>query len=461
MKLWDFVIKKMKAHSDQTVTEEGVTLTYDELIESAGKFSALLRGEECCAIYCNSEFNASIALLACFCAGITAVPLSYKYGDAHCKKILDLVSPSCIISDKDGELTVTKFTNHGYVSPKEHPALIMCTSGTTGVPKGAMLSEDNIISNVTDIAAYFGINDSDRILICRPLYHCAVLTGEFLVSLIKGVKIEFYSKPFNPIEIIKHCRSKKITVLCATPTFFGMILRCMRSEQSIKLAHIVISGECMDDDIGREILKGFKGAKIYHVYGLTEACPRVSYMPPESFYEHPGCVGIPLDSVEIKILDENGFCVNNGARGMLWVKGKNVMIGYYNAETETAKVLHQGWLCTGDISSIIDNKWLKIHGRADDMIILSGMNIYPSEIETEMKKDKRTKEVLVYALNDLKFGVRIAMDICGDFSDKTEVLKLCKQRLSDYQVPTVINLVESLEKNGSGKIIRKKTARSI
>ena len=130
-----------------------------------------------------------MALLSCFAANTPAVPLSIKYGENHCKKIMDLIQPSCIITDTDGELQVVYLSYTDYKKMGPHPALIMCTSGTTGVPKGAMLSEKNIITNVKDIAEYFNIDNKDSILISRPLYHCAVLTGEFLVSLIKGVKI--------------------------------------------------------------------------------------------------------------------------------------------------------------------------------------------------------------------------------------------------------------------------------
>lgn len=143
---------------------------------------------------------------------MTAVPLSLRYGEAHCRKILDFISPSCLVTDTYGELMVTYFGEAKYIRPKAHPALIMCTSGTTGTPKGVMLSEENLLANVQAIAAYFNIGKADTVLIARPLYHCAVLTGELLIGLVKGSRIVFYSQAFQPAEILKQLRENKITV---------------------------------------------------------------------------------------------------------------------------------------------------------------------------------------------------------------------------------------------------------
>jgi len=127
------------------------------------------------------------------------------------------------------------------------------------------------------------LDSSDTILIARPLYHCAVLTGEFLCGLMKGANIKFYSGAFNPMVIIKIWRENAITAFAATPTLLSMIARFMRQGEKTPLRHIVVSGECMNEVTGREIAAAFPETDIYHVYGLTEACPRVAYMPPKHF----------------------------------------------------------------------------------------------------------------------------------------------------------------------------------
>ena len=429
-------------------------MTYEEIVVYSEVFSKKLVGEKCCAILCGSELAASMALLSCFAAQVTAVPLSARYGQAHCSKILDMINPTALITDIDGELQVLHITDAKYIEPEVHPALIMCTSGTTGLPKGAMLSEENIRTNVQDICAYFHITHFDSLLIARPLYHCAVLTGEFLTALIKGAKIHFYSEQFNPKRILTLIAERQITVFCGTPTLLGMMARYKRENAVCSLRTICVSGECMAADVGKKIAEAFPDAMIYHVYGLTEACPRISYLPPERFAQHTGSVGVPLNAVRLKIIDANGRVAGKGQEGVLWVRGANIMLGYYNAPEYTSKVLQGGWLCTGDIAVIDEEGLLWIKGRFDDLIIRAGMNIYPQEIEQALKKDSRVREVLAYGVDDPISGQQIAIEIAGDFSDKDEVKKLCLTVLPAFQVPSRINLVDELPKNGSGKLLR-------
>ena len=194
---------------------------------------------------------------ACFATGVTAVPLSMRYGETHCNKILCTISPDAIIMDANGELTVYKLKDCQYIALEEHPALIMCTSGTTGKPKGAMLSEKNILTNVSDIADYFTMDKSDTILIARPLYHCAVLTGEFLTAIVRGANIRFYSEQFNPTKMLELIKEYGITAFCGTPTLLSIMARFNRSNATATLRHICISGECMGTDVGRKIRVAF------------------------------------------------------------------------------------------------------------------------------------------------------------------------------------------------------------
>ncbi len=457
MNLWNFIKDRMLKNPTQNISENKASLSFEDTVIWAEIFAKKLSGIKCCAILCNSEMAASMSLLACFAAGVTAVPLSMRYGEIHCNKILDTIDPDGIIMDVDGEIAVYELKDSKYIAPKNHPALIMCTSGTTGTPKGAMLSESNIFTNVSDIADYFKITTADTILISRPLYHCAVLTGEFLTSLIKGTNIRFYSKEFNPGKMISLINEYKITVFCGTQTLIAFMALFNRKEFTKTLNHICISGECMHEEVGKKIRTAFPKCNIYHVYGLTEASPRVSYLPPEYFADYPDCVGIPLKSVSIKILNNDGLPCNKNEEGILYIKGENVMMGYYNEPRKTRKVLKDNWLCTGDIAFINDAGFLKIKGRNDDLIIKAGMNIYPAEIEGTLKQDTRIKEVLIYGVENRLFGTQIGMKIVGEFSSIEEIKKLCINLLPTFQVPTIIELVDELPKNASGKIIRRTT----
>ena len=221
MKLWQEIKKKMLSNPKQTVGEDETEITYEDLVIYAESFAERLAPHKGYGILCNHELSTAIALLACFAAEATAIPLSIRYGEMHCRKIIDTIGMPYIISDVNNDLHVVDVDMGKYITPCETPALIMCTSGTSGNPKGVMLSEKNIVTNVTDIAEYFDVDSSDTTLIARPLYHCAVLTGEFLLSLFKGAKILFYSKSFNPFSLIKLIQEK--TFLFSNSLFFKII----------------------------------------------------------------------------------------------------------------------------------------------------------------------------------------------------------------------------------------------
>lgn len=453
MTIWNFIKNQMMRHCGQKICEESAEMTYEDMVIFAEKFAEKLKGEKCCAIMCGSEMAASMGLLSCLAAGVTALPLSVRYGDAHCKKILSFIKPTCMITDLNGEFCIHKFDFGKYIEPREHPALIMCTSGTTGSPKGVMLSDENVICNIKDISDYFEIGNRDSILITRPLYHCAVLTGEFLFSLYKGVKIRFYSRPFNPIEIMKLIKKHNITVFGGTPTTLTLISKLLGKVEKLELEKIVVSGECLSRESGERIREAFPSSKIYHVYGLSEASPRVAWLPTDAFDKYPDYVGIPLASVEVKILKGKKKCGINEA-GVLYVKGNNVMMGYYNDAELSKKVFSGGWLYTGDVALVNEAGFLKILGRKDNMIIKAGMNIYPQEIEAAIKTDERVKEVLVYGKSNELGITDIAMKISGDFEGIDEVKELCLRELPRYQVPAHIELVDEIEKNANGKIVR-------
>lgn len=455
MTLWNFIKSKMELHLNQKVEENTACMTYEELIVFAENFGKKLQNFRCCAILCQSEMAVAMGLLSCLFAGVTAIPLSFRYGEIHCKRILNQIGPDAILTETDNGLEVIAFKDVHYRTPKIHPALIMSTSGTKGYPKGVMLTETNLITNITDIADYFHIENSDTILIARPLYHCAVLTGEFLTALIKGARIRFYSGAFRPSYLVTMLKEHKITAFCGTPTLLALMARFRRQSDTVFLKHIGISGECMGKEIGALIAKAFSEAEIYHVYGLTEACPRVAYLPPILFSEHSDCVGIPLKSVSLKVVTAEGKSAKTNEVGMLWVKGKNIMAGYYDDPEKTKEVLKNGWLCTGDLALFNEKGLLKIKGRADDLIIKAGMNIYPQEIERALRVDPRVKELSVYGAKDEKRGVQIVLNIAGDFSDYDEIYRLCKTYLPDYEIPNQINWLESLPKTASGKVLRR------
>ena len=215
-----------------------------------------------------------------------------------------------------------------------------------------MLSEDNILANVNSIADYFKIDQSDSILISRPLYHCAVITGEFILSLINGTRICFYSEKLNPKALLDIISEKKITVFCGTPTMLEMMARYMRAKAECTLKKIGISGESMSTSSAGRIVDAFGGAEIYYMYGLTEASPRVCFLPPYLFLKYPYSVGYPIKSVDIIVIKPDGAEAGCFEEGVLGLKDRTLCSDITNDPDKTAEVIRDGWLCTGDIAVI-------------------------------------------------------------------------------------------------------------
>lgn len=454
MRLWKFIREKMLEHPYQTVCEGNASLTYEELCVFAELHAQKLNSSYY-GILCNSEMATAMAILACMAAGKVAIPMPARYGREAYSKIIERAQMPTIITDFGNKLSEMDI----YPQPKtrmfpESTAVVLFTSGSTGEPKGVMLSESNLISNIEDISSYFSVDENDTVLISRPLYHSSVMTGEFLLSLCKGAKIVFSSEPFQPINILSLMKKHEVTVFGSTPTLLATLSKFVRKESNTYIKKLSVSGECMTEGMATTIRKAFPNALIYCGYGLSEASPRVAYLPPAVFDKDPTSAGIPLPSVELRIVNQNGEEQPSNKIGELLVKGPNVMQCYFGDIERTKDVLKNGWLYTGDLALRDDNGMLYIKGRKDDMIIRAGMNIYPAEIENALSTDKRVESVLCYGYK-VNGTQEIALIVSGDFANVGEVRDLCREKLPPYQMPQKLRLADKTETLNGGKKKRK------
>lgn len=432
--------ERMSEFPNSLIYDENEKITYGELIKFAESHYTYFLNKKY-GIVCKGAINTIKAIFCCLFSGATAVIMSDKYGKSYCQKIINKTKISFLIDDYGIKSIAPEIEEKEDISDV---AYIMCTSGTTGEPKAAMITYNNILCNIKDIEKYFKMNSSDTILITRPLCHASALVGELFVSLMCGANIVVKSSDYNPFMIYRNLRKEKITVFCATPTVCYQLANiCSRKEKRIYIRKIAISGECMTPIVAEKLINTFRNAELLNVYGLTEASPRVSYLSPDLFNKNPDSVGVALDSVKLKIVD-----------GELYVSGDNVMKGYYEDLELTKKTIYDGWLKTGDMASFDSEGLLYINGRKDNLIIRAGINIYPQEIESALLQDEHIKNVIAYRIKDDISGDQIGLKVETNNLTEKEIFNICKQLLPTYQLPDVIKCVDKLPQSKNGKLIR-------
>lgn len=474
--MWDFIYTYLKSNSSiewiDTMGKISVNDIISKVIYIGQALQTKLPCKSKCSVLCNREINTAIGILACWYANVVPIPMAINYGEKNCDNIVNYTMPDMLISDdiilntynlpmynivENVFINETNIIVVGEANDLSDIAIIMCTSGTTGTPKGVMITEEGLIGNVINISCYFPVESNDKFLIVRPLYHCAVLTGEFLLSIFKGASIYFLNNIYNPFLILDTIEKNNINIMCGTPTLFNHLSELYNRVKRIsKLKIIVLSGECLSKRTALKIRDSFPNTNIFNVYGLTEAAPRVSWLSPELFDDYPESVGIPLNETKIKIVtfDDYTKALPVNEKGIVFVKSPSIMKGYYD-EIELSKgKLINGWLNTGDVGFVNEIGLLYICTRVDDMIIKAGMNIYPQEIENSIRQINIVEDIVAYGVKN-NIGQSIAINVVlRESITKKQLLKNISDILPAYQMPDTLNIVDKIDKNVSGKTIR-------
>lgn len=336
-------------------------------------------------------------------------------------------------------------------------AIILYTSGTTGTPKGAMLSHHNLYSNAKDVADYLSINDKDKVIAALPMFHVFCLTVSLNAPLMNGGTVIVLPK-FSPSAVFELSTTYQATIFAGVPTMYNYLLQAKREDKENPFATIrfCISGGA---SMPVALLKGFEQAfdvTISEGYGLSEASPVTCFNPLDR-PRKPGSIGCSIQGVENKIVDEWGEEVPVGEVGELIVRGPNVMLGYYKLTEETAAALKNGWLYTGDMARKDDEGYFFIVDRKKDMILVGGYNVYPREVEEVFYRHPNVIEVAVIGTPDPETGEAVQCFVVTDENDVTaeELISFCQTYLAKYKVPANIIFLDELPKNTTGKILRK------
>jgi long-chain acyl-CoA synthetase len=353
--------------------------------------------------------------------------------------------------------------------PSAHPpisssslAAILYTSGTTGHPKGAMLSHGNLAANVNSIRQAMKLEPGRDVLLCAlPMFHAFAATVCMIFPLTHGCTVVPVPK-FDPAAAADLIEAHKVTVFPAVPSMFNVMLRLPDNAvpKLASLKYAVSGGAAMPMEIMRQFETKF-GKLIYEGDGPTECSP-VTCVNPIGGLRKPASVGLPVPDVQMKIVDDHGQELPHGTVGEIVVRGPNVMKGYWNHPEETKEAFFGEWFRTGDLGTEDDDGYFCIVDRKKDMVIVNGMNVYPRVIEEVLYQHPAVREVAVVGQPDTLHGeVPVAYVVLKEEVAATveELRRYCRDHLGRHEIPRQFHLLAALPKNAAGKIMKRELRR--
>lgn len=340
-------------------------------------------------------------------------------------------------------------------------AFLQYTGGTTGVAKGAMLTHANMVANVFQakwVAEPLLKDAKVRVAaIPLPMYHVFALSVNCLLFIELGVTGLLITNPRDIPGFVKELKKQRIVALCGVNTLFNALLNNEHFKEvdfsALRLS--VGGGAAIQGAVAKRWFET-TGCHIIEGYGMTECSPLIAASRWDST-EHTGSIGVPVPNTDIRIMDDTGNEMPIGERGELWVKGPQVMKGYWNRPEDTAEVLHNGWMATGDIVEMGQDLNLRIVDRKKDMIIVSGFNVYPNEIEDVVAHNPKVNEVVAVGVPHPISGeiIKIFVTKKDESLTREELRSYCRQFLTGYKIPKEIEFRDELPKTNVGKILRR------
>ena len=360
-------------------------------------------------------------------------------------------------------LSVGKYRQ--YVRPqieRDNLAFLQYTGGTTGVAKGAMLSHGNIIVNVfqSKWIAYPFVGDRHRerlAILALPLYHVFALTVNCLLFVELGITAVLITNPRDIPGFVKELKKYPFVAITGVNTLFNALLNNENFKEvnfsSLKLS--VGGGMAIQQAVATRWHE-ITGCNIIEGYGMTECSPLIAACP-VNVVKHNGSIGVPVPNTDIKIIKEDGTEAAIGEAGELWVKGEQVMQGYWQRPEASAEVIKDGWMATGDIVVMDESYSLRIVDRKKDMILVSGFNVYPNEIEDVVVLNYKVSEVVAIGVPNEVSGETIKIFVVKKDESLTrdELRQHCRQHLTGYKIPKDIEFRDELPKSNVGKILRR------
>lgn len=485
------------------IISRGRPTSYGELVSQVRRFRGALqavgvtRGDRVAIVAANGRHFA-VAYLATVGMGAVAVPLNPTATADELERELNEVSAKVVIvgpsavaawkridasrvssverviaSDPSSverpgliALSFDEMVDTGSESPEAHVhpddlAVLIFTSGTAGAPRAAMLSHGNLISNIVqtlDATPMFADDLSFGVL---PMFHIFGLNVMFGCAMASGGTIVLVER-FDPTSTVETIVERGVTVMAGAPAMWAALAQMPSVNQtSMKTLRLAVTGAAKMPEDMSALLETKCGIVLAEGYGLTESSPVVTTarIIDGKVRSPRGSIGVPLRGVDIRIVDESGDDAVPGDEGEIWVKGPNVFRGYWNDDEATARVITpEGWLRTGDIAVEDDDGNLFIVDRAKDMIIVSGFNVYPAEVESVIAEQPGVRACAVVGVAHPHTGEAVKAFVVaesGAHLDEDSVIDHAKKKLSRYKCPSKVQFVDELPLNVTGKVLRR------
>jgi long-chain acyl-CoA synthetase len=334
-------------------------------------------------------------------------------------------------------------------------AQICYTSGTTGKPKGVMLSHRNLALNAASLAEACGASPADRMLAVAPLGHILGTSLVMNMTLFSGGALVFCAR-LDPDTIMGTIARQRCTFVGAVPTVYIMLLNHPRQYDLGSLREAMCGGASCPVEVINAFQKRF-GVRILEGYGITEIAGGAAFNPLHGARK-PGSVGLPINYMAVAILDDEGRALGPGEVGELSIKGPTVMAGYYGQPDATRETVRDGWLRTGDLASADADGYYFIVDRKKDLIITSGFNVYPREVEEVLYQHPAVAEAGVVGLPDPVKGELVSACVTlrpGAEATEADLIAFCKEQLTPYKAPVRVEFFPALPKGATGKLLRR------
>lgn len=476
------------------LVSRGVATTYGELRDQVGRLRGALNDlgigkDDRVAMLCGNSPYFVIGYLACLGIGAVVVPLNPASPALELQRELRVVGARAVFIEPtaisawrnidrsavpslttviatdghevEGALTLRNLLEHVAIpiTPVDSPqlAVLMFTSGTAGAPRAAMLSHQNLLANVRQLDSSALMTTNDVVYGVLPLFHIFGLNVMLGYTLFVGASVVLVER-FDPVTALETFIERNVTVVPGAPPVWSAFAQLPElNAGSFAGVRFALTGAAkMPEDVTRLFQERFS-LNIYEGYGLTEASPVVSMSMGRDF--KVGSIGHALPGIEVRLVDENGEDSLSGDAGELWVRGDNVFLGYLDDPEATARVLTQdGWLRTGDVAVIDDEGYAFLVDRIKDLIIVSGFNVYPAEVETVLHSHPHILAAAVVGVAHPHTGEAVRAFIVpspGVHLDEDVVIEFCQHHLARYKCPSKVLIVDSLPVGGTGKVLRR------